>query len=76
MRGDGGGGGETEHGKAFHPLLNTPAGGGSVVAGVLSPELSPEDAIIEKTLLSIQEKVCHQFHLAAVCVHVLYMYVD
>ena len=31
---------------------------GAVMGGVVNPELGAEDVIIEKTLLSIQEKVC------------------
>ena len=31
---------------------------GAVMGGVVNPELGAEDIIIEKTLLSIQEKVC------------------
>ena len=55
--GGGGGGGESNSSKSFHPLLNVSSGGTAVVATVLSPELSAGDALIEKTLLSIQEKV-------------------
>lgn len=53
----GGGGGQGD----VHPLLGGPqgVGSGSGLGGVVNPELGTEDAIIEKTLLSIQEKVRH-----------------
>ena len=56
VRGGGGGGG----GGGIHTLLGGTQGGvsGSSLGGVVSPELSgTEDGLIEKTLLSIQEKV-------------------
>ena len=56
------GGGE---GEVVHTLLGGAtaggAGSGAGLGGVVNPELAreTEEALIEKTLLSIQEKVCH-----------------
>ena len=59
MNGEGSreGGGE---GNVVHTLLGGAAGVGTGLGGVVNPELAggTEEALIEKTLLSIQEKVC------------------
>ena len=49
------GGGEGD----VHALLGGPqgVGPGTGIGGVVNPELGTDDGIIEKTLLSIQEKV-------------------
>ena len=59
--GVGGGGGE---GEVVHALLGGTVGvaSGAGLGGVVNPELAggTEEALIEKTLLSIQEKVCFE----------------